>query len=142
MTATSKNKTLFWVFTLLLLLPTAGGGIPELLMAPSASTLETLNLLGYPLYILKILGFAKIMGAIAITNRRFVRMNEWAYAGYTFLFLGAAASHIFAGDFAHAPIPLVFLALLMASYFYSHKSSADREPKNLNHEGELNENSR
>jgi DoxX-like family len=45
-----------------------------------------------------------------------LRMVEWAYAGFSFLFLGATASHMLAGDFAHAPIPFTCLLLLLASY--------------------------
>jgi uncharacterized membrane protein len=75
-----------------------------------------MHTLGYPLYIMQITGLAKILGAIPLLLNRPSRLVEWAYAGFTFLLLGATASHVLAGDAAHAPIPLVCLLLLMVSY--------------------------
>ncbi|MGO4499078.1 DoxX family protein [Paenibacillus sp. 2RAB27] len=73
--------------------------------------------LGYPEYILTILGFWKLMAVIAILIPRFPRLKEWAYAGFFFELSGAAASHILNGDsLALAAQPLVFLALVMASW--------------------------
>lgn len=56
-------------------------------------------------------------------------MKEWAYAGFTFLFLGATASHLLAGDYAHAPFPFIFFVLLMASYKYRDISSGPLRSK-------------
>ncbi|MDP9053773.1 MAG: DoxX family protein [Acidobacteriota bacterium] len=92
-------------------------------MNASPATLQALHTLGYPLYLVKILGFAKILGAMAILYQRFPTLKEWAYAGFTFDFLGATASHLLAGDAAHAPIPFVFFALLMVSYFLWKKTT-------------------
>ena len=123
MSSTKRIKIFYWVVTILVLLPTAGSGIPELFMNASPATLQTLHALGYPLYIVKILGLAKILGAIAILFRRFPKLTEWAYAGFAFDFLGATASHLLAGDSAHAPIPFLFFALLMGSYFLWNKTT-------------------
>jgi uncharacterized membrane protein YphA (DoxX/SURF4 family) len=115
--AATKTKQIgYWVTTLLVLLPTAGSGIPELFANGPASTVQIMHALGYPLYLMKILGAAKILGAITLLLNRPARLVEWAYAGFTFLFLGATASHLLAGDAAHAPIPLIIFLLLMASY--------------------------
>ena len=121
MDAAKRDKTLYWVLTLLVLIPTAGSGIPELFMDGPGQTAQAFHTLGYPLYLMKILGFAKILGAIAILTGRFPKMKEWAYAGFTFNFLGATASHILAGDAAHAPFPFIFLVLLMGSYYFSNR---------------------
>jgi hypothetical protein len=121
--ATHKtNKILYWVFTILFLLPTAGSGIFELFTNGPQATVQTLMLLGYPLYLMKILGFAKLLGALAILTGRIPRMKEWAYAGFTFMFLGATASHLFAGDYAHAPIPFSLFAIMLTSYYFSNKA--------------------
>ena len=37
--------------------------------------------LGYPLYLLLILGIWKLLGAVALVIPRFPRLKEWAYAG-------------------------------------------------------------
>jgi uncharacterized membrane protein YphA (DoxX/SURF4 family) len=119
MDTAKRNTVLYWTLTLLVLVPTAGSGIPELFTHGPGMTVQTFQMLGYPLYLLKILGLAKILGAVAILSGRSATLKEWAYAGFTFDFLGATASHVLAGDPAHAPIPFFFFALLMGSYFFS-----------------------
>jgi len=111
-----RNKVIYWVVTVLVLLPTAGSGIPELFADGSAAVVQIFHTLGYPLYLMRILGFSKILGALAILTGRIPLMKEWAYAGFTFLFLGATVSHLLAGDYAHAPFPFIFWVLLMVSY--------------------------
>lgn len=88
--------------------------------------------LGYPLYLMKILGTAKLLGILAIGYGKIKLLKEWAYAGFTINLLGATASHLFTGDGAALFVPpLVLLALLLASYFLwrkrltvSHKAHA------------------
>lgn len=116
-----RNKMTYWVLTILVLAPTAGSGIPELFTMGPESTIQAMHTLGYPIYLMKILGLAKILGALAILTGYFPKLKEWAYAGYSILLLGATASHTLAGDLPHAPIPLVFFVLLMGSYYFSNK---------------------
>jgi hypothetical protein len=113
---TKAKQIAYWAVTLLVLLPTAGSGIPELFSHGPAATVQSLHTLGYPLYLMKITGLAKILGAITLLLNRPQLLVEWAYAGFSFLLLGATASHLLAGDWAHAPIPFTFLVLLMVSY--------------------------
>jgi len=92
-------------------------GIPKIV--------EMITALGYPAYILKILGTAKVLGSLTILAGRFPRIKEWAYAGFTFNLLGAFASHTFHGDpIGHRIPPLVVLGLMMASYRYWKKGVA------------------
>jgi uncharacterized membrane protein YphA (DoxX/SURF4 family) len=84
--------------------------------------------LGYPLYVMKILGFAKVLGGIAILTGRFPRLKEWAYAGFAFDFLGAAASHALAGDAKGAVAPIGFFIVLMISYALWYKTEATPTP--------------
>jgi hypothetical protein len=121
--SSKRTKIIYWVVTVIFLLPTAGSAIPELFVGGPDSTAKILITLGYPLYLMRILGFAKIMGAIAIATDKPERLKEWAYAGFTFEFLGAAASHVLAGDAAHALPPLVFLVLMSTSYVFWKKKS-------------------
>lgn len=121
MAAKQTNQMFFWIFTLLFILPTAGSGIFELFANAPEQVVQTYKVLGYPFYLLKILGFAKLAGALAILTGRIPKMKEWAYAGYSFMFLGAAASHLLAGDDAHAPFPLITFALMLVSYYFSNK---------------------
>jgi len=73
--------------------------------------------LGYPAYLLFILGLWKVLGAVAVVIPGFPRLKEWAYAGFFFDLTGAAASHAFAGDGAADILaPLGFLVLVAASW--------------------------
>ena len=73
--------------------------------------------LGYPAYLAKILGTAKLLGAIALVQMRFRTLKEWSYAGFSVLLVGASASHGFSGDpIVKVIIPLVMLAILLATF--------------------------
>jgi hypothetical protein len=73
--------------------------------------------LGYPEYMMTILGVAKLAGVMALLAPGLPRLKEWAYAGFTFDLLGATASHAFAGDPIDATLkPLIVLGLAAASY--------------------------
>lgn len=116
-----RTKLGYWILTTLVLLPTVGSGIPELFTGGPEATAQSLQLLGYPLYLMRILGAAKILGGIAILSGKSKTLKEWAYAGFAFDFLGATASHILAGDSIHAPMPFIFFALLMGSYYFNRR---------------------
>lgn len=78
---------------------------------------EVLTRLGYPAYILAILGPAKLIGAVALLQTRSVTLREWAYAGFTINLIGATLSHVFSGDpVAVAAPPAILLLLLATSY--------------------------
>ncbi|MEO6599987.1 MAG: DoxX family protein [Polyangiaceae bacterium] len=124
----SKLFYTYWVITLLLMVPGAGGGLVEVFTGGPASVAQTLTMLGYPLYIMKILGTAKVLGGLAILTGRSPKLKEWAYAGFAFDFLGATASHFLAGDAAHAPFPLAFFVVLMVSYALWYRTAATRLP--------------
>lgn len=105
----------FWTFTGLfagLMLLSAAmylTGAPEIAAALSG--------LGYPPYILTILGAAKLIGAVALLQNRLPTLREWAYAGFTINLVGAFASHVLAGDaLAEALKPAILLVPLAASY--------------------------
>lgn len=105
----------YWILTGLIVLSQGASGIGDL--AGAAPLVEAITALGYPVYLLKILGTAKLLGVIALAAPGFPRLKEWAYAGFVFDFLGAFASHLLNGDGPGllAP-PLVVLAILIGSY--------------------------
>jgi hypothetical protein len=126
--AQRRNKIIYWTLTLAVFLPATAGAFVELFTNGPASIVKIMLALGFPLYLMKIMGFAKILGGIAILTGKLPRMKEWAYAGFTFDFLGATASHVLAGDAAHALFPLLFFLFLVISYFLWHKTSATPLP--------------
>ena len=112
------NKRLigYWLVTVLFCLAMTAGGTMNLMRAEMQK--EAMAALGYPDYLMTILGVAKISGVIALVIPGVPLLKEWAYAGFTFDLLGASASHAFAGDpITEAIVPLVVLALAIASYW-------------------------
>ena len=115
MTSEKKTKWLYWALAAPFLLLILAGGV-RLLMGAQLNV-EGLTQLGYPIYLCKILGTAKLLGVIAIVAGRVETLKAWAYAGFTFNLLGAAASHAFSGDsLGKIVTPVVMLVLVLASY--------------------------
>jgi uncharacterized membrane protein YphA (DoxX/SURF4 family) len=109
------TKAIYWTSTVVFALVFALTGTLYLIHNPQMVT--KLALLGYPPYMLAILGTAKILGATALVVPRFPRLKEWAYAGFVFDFLGAIWSHVAVqGVGRSAAVVLVPLALVTISY--------------------------
>ena len=85
-------------------------------LTKSQQLVDGFKFLGYPQYLIPLLGLAKLLGALALINPWFPKLKEWAYAGFTFTLVGAIWSHIS----TNTPFtsPLVFLLLLALSYFF------------------------
>lgn len=78
---------------------------------------DAISALGYPTYVMKILGVAKVLGILAIMTGVSTTLKEWAYAGFTFDVCGAIASHVSAGDpLLVALVPAAFLIIQLTSY--------------------------
>ncbi len=106
----------YWVLTGLFCLAMGAGGTMNLIRAEVQK--DAMTALGYPEYLMTILGVAKILGVIALLIPGVPLLKEWAYAGFTFDLLGAAASHTFVGDpIAETIVPLVVLAIGISAYF-------------------------
>ncbi|MFB7639748.1 DoxX family protein [Peribacillus butanolivorans] len=108
----------YWTVTLLLAAAIMLSDIGQLMQYGGNVGLVT-NL-GYPLYILTILGIWKMLGVIALVVPGFPRLKEWAHAGIFFLMTGAALSHAFANDYGdygfHIILPLSYAALNIATW--------------------------
>ena len=84
-----------------------------------AQTMVTkFNEIGFPLYILNLIGPLKIAGALTLLIPAAPpRLKEWAYAGFTFAWICAFVAHYLAGDGSKAFMPLILLVILFVSYF-------------------------
>ena len=91
-----KIPIIYWITTLWLALGMVSTGIVQIIKMEE----EVLNFnkLGYPTYLLTLIGIAKILGVIAILSPKFPILKEWAYAGFTFTMSGAIISHIVVQD--------------------------------------------
>ncbi len=115
-TSEKKRKIFYWIVTLLLALGMISGGIAQLIRA-KANVEGTIHL-GYPLYIMFILGTWKILGVIVLLIPNFLLIKEWAYAGFFFAMTGAVVSHLASGDsFTEYLAPLLFGVLTVLSWW-------------------------
>ena len=76
--------------------------------------------LGFPTFLIYPLAIAKLLGLVAIWTKQSVVLKEWAYAGFTFNIVLAAAAHLNAGD-GRAAGAFVALALILTAYFLEKK---------------------
>lgn len=86
---------------------------------------KSMQALGYPAYLLSIVGTGKLLGVIAILQPWFKTIKEWAFAGFAINFAGASASWALAtGEPLGVLMPLIFMALLLTVYFLRKKVNA------------------
>ena len=118
-----KTKLIgYWATTIIVALELLAGGVTDLVHGRTVlfvgePVVEVLAQLGYPVYLLTILGVWKLLGAIALLAPRFPRLKEWAYAGTFFEMTGAAASNaVRGGDPGTVIWLLAFAVLIIASW--------------------------
>jgi hypothetical protein len=116
-------NTLYWIATGIFVLWLVFDGIGGVLMIQAGK--DSLTYLGYPLYLLVPMGFAKLLAAVAILQTRFRVVKEWAFAGYAINCLGACVSRIAVGDsIVLILMPLIFLAIMFIPYVLWKKRSS------------------
>ena len=89
-------------------------GFSYLTTAPEA--VENFRHVGYPQQLRVLLGIGKLAGAIVLLLPRLPTLKEWAYAGFTFMWIAAIVAHYLAGDGALSLLPVALLGLLAVSY--------------------------
>ncbi len=110
-----KLKTWYWIATIIFALMMIMDGIGGITQQEAGK--EVLKHLGYPMYLLIIVGIAKLLGAASILQNKFTAIKEWAYAGFAINFIGAFASRAFVGDGISLLIPpLVALVIMFIPY--------------------------
>lgn len=121
-----NTKIVYYVFTGIFSLAMLAGAFGELTFDQAGVDLFTH--LGYPLYLLYILGVAKILGVVGIWQNKIPTLREWAYAGFFIDILGALASHMFVGDgIAEYGFALGMLVFLSVSYFSFKKTRTENK---------------
>ena len=116
-----RNKIIYWIATIWLCLGMVSTAVIQLfrVQAGGPGTEENLIHLGYPAYILTLLGIWKILGVVAFLIPKFPLLKEWAYAGIFFTITGALYSHIASGDTFRLIIPsLLYLVLITISWYF------------------------
>ena len=77
---------------------------------------DVLISLGYPVYVLAILGVWKIPGAITLVVPDLLRLKEWAYAGIVFDLSAGAVSHAICGHRQDILVPVVLAGVALTSW--------------------------
>lgn len=125
-----KIKIAYYIVTAIFTAFIALGAIFDVRAVPEARTIITH--LGYPVYILYTVGWAKLLGVIGVWQPKSPTLREWAYAGITFDLLGALFSHLASGDGPQGFLaPVIPLLLLTASYLLHRKYHGSLAVKNV-----------
>jgi uncharacterized membrane protein YphA (DoxX/SURF4 family) len=114
---TKRDKIIYWISTPWLALGMLSTGFVQLIKMKEEADMFTH--LGYPEYLLTILGVWKILGVIAILIPKFPLIKEWAYAGFFFAMSGAVISHLAIGDGAKELFgPMLLIVLTVVSWYF------------------------
>lgn len=120
----------YWLVSAPVLAETIVGAQWDLTRTPYVS--DTLVHLGYPLYLLTIMGVAKVLAVAALLASGWPRSKEWAYAGIVFVYLGAACSHFAVGDPTDkVMVPTIFAVVALLSWAMRPPARRDPSPLEL-----------
>ena len=108
-----RDKIIYWIATLWLSLGMVSTGIVQLIKMDEE--VDKITQLGYPIYLLTIIGVWKLLGVVAVLVPGFPFVKEWAYAGFFFVMSGAVYSHLAVKDDPtelFGPVLLIVLTLV------------------------------
>jgi len=113
---TKRNKIIYWISTIWLALGMLSTGTVQLLKLQA--DVDLMAQLGYPIYLLTILGIWKILGVVTVLIPKFPLLKEWAYAGFFLAMSGAIFSHIVSGSSVNEIFGPSLLVVLTAVSWY------------------------
>jgi hypothetical protein len=118
-----KNKKLYTTIKVIFSLFMLFSAIGELTL--NETVVHSMQIIQMPVYLLYLLGVLKISGVIALWFSPYKWIKEWAYAGFTFDFIGAifgfiATAHLVLPDIVMAPVGLM---LCLSTYFLWKKTN-------------------
>lgn len=112
-----RNKIIYWIATLWLSLGMTATGIVQLIQ--NKDEVALFKSLGYPMYLMIIIGVWKMLGVIAVLVPRFPLLKEWAYAGFFFVMTGAVISHLAINDAPKELFgPILLIVLTILSWYF------------------------
>lgn len=108
-----KEKIIYWVTSVLLALMFAFSSF--MYLTKNAELVENFRKIGFPESFIMILGTAKLLAAIAFVVPIWNRAKDWAYAGTSFVLIGAVWIHVA----TQTPFvaPLIALGVTALSYW-------------------------
>ena len=108
-----KRNIGYWGATGLVTAVALLGGFSYVTNSPEA--IENFRHVGYPQQLRVLLGIGKLAGALVLLLPRLPTLKEWAYAGFTFMWIAATVAHYLAAD-GKSLLPVALLGLLAVSY--------------------------
>lgn len=121
-----KQRLIYWIATIWLALGMTSTGIVQIIQLKDEA--DNFINLGYPSYLMHILGIWKLLGVIALLIPKTPILKEWAYAGFFFTMSGALLSHIIIQDEPTSFFGPILLLILIALSWYSRPSSRKTAP--------------
>ncbi|MDF2516259.1 MAG: DoxX-like family protein [Sphingobacterium sp.] len=116
-----RDKIIYWIATVWLSLGLVSTAIIQIFRVKTegAGGVQNVGHLGYPDYILTLLGVWKILAVVALLLPKRPLLKEWAYAGIFFTVTGALYSHAMVGDSAGLLAPgVLYLVLIAVSWYF------------------------
>lgn len=115
-------NTTYWIVTTLFSAFMIFSSIGGITLPPEAVAMLHEHL-GYPLYFIQLVSYAKIVGAIAILLPMVpARVKEWAYFGFFIDLVAAIISFAAVGDPVATWAPMfLFVVVLILAYVLHHK---------------------
>lgn len=124
------RKVIYWIATIWLSLGMVSTAIVQLMGIEEEQ--DMFSRLGYPPYLMTLLGILKILGVIVVLVPRLPVLKEWAYAGFFFAMFGAMFSHIASGTANELFGSTLLIVLTIMSWYFR---PPERKLTNLNHIG-------
>ena len=112
-TNTRARKITFRVLNIILIVGLLAGGTSQLFGAEAQK--QFFIQLGYPLYLMKIIGTGKILGAIVLMLPRLPLLKVSAYTGSVIVTTCAFISHLIHGDAAFAISPFIVTGIAITA---------------------------
>jgi uncharacterized membrane protein YphA (DoxX/SURF4 family) len=127
---TKTTKIIYWIATVWLALGMISTAVAQLFKsAGGQGGAEMLTHLGYPVYLLTLLGIWKLLGSVVVLIPGFPLLKEWAYAGFFFVMTGALFSHLASRDPITPLFPsLLLLILTVVSWYFRPASRKVNQP--------------
>ena len=113
-----RNMIIYWISIIWLSLGMVSTGIVQFIHMEDETKL-VVDTLGYPEYLLTLLGICKLIGVVLILLPKLPLIKEWVYAGFFFTMAGAIFSHASMSsalmDFFG---PILLLVLTIISWYF------------------------
>jgi hypothetical protein len=110
----------YWTATAIVTFELLLGGVMALVhgrnMLIGEPLVAVMQHLGYPVYLLTILGVCKPLAGVVLLMPGFPRLKEWAYAGSFISLIGALVSDALCGYAVYALFALGFAVLTLVSW--------------------------